>query len=321
MNIGIAGASPMMIAGGGLLLVVLMLMLVSGQGAEKRLRDRIRALREIDVNPSAIAEAALLEQPDAKSLLLRFAAALGYRPDLPAPYAASLKVVIPIALAVAAGVFRLFRPVTSPLPAGVLALMAALGTATLLFKRKNGAYRKLLFRQIPDTMSLMLRAVRAGLPVAEAIRSISRESISPTREEFTRVAAETALGMPVELTLQRLFERTGIQEYAFFSVVIGLHGQTGGNLSETIENLADTVRRRVAMAAKAKALAAEGRLSAMVVGGLPFVVGVLISLTNPGYMAEFIDNPDGRLLVLAFAVLLSLGIFTSHWMTQRSTRD
>ena len=88
--------------------------------------------------------------------------------------------------------------------------------ARFMFKRKSKAYTDQLFKQIPDAMSLMLRAVRAGLPVAEAIRSVGRESMSPTRDEFSRVAGEAALGSPIEVAMRRLADRTTIQEYAFF---------------------------------------------------------------------------------------------------------
>ncbi len=206
--------------------------------------------------------------------LLRAAEWLGYRSDLPPGYAPSLKFVVPVIVAVGLLSFRVAGPLLGFAPAVMIAVVIGLLVARFLFRRKSKAYTVVLFRQIPDAMSLMLRAVRAGLPIAEAIRSVSRESMSPTREEFARVFGEAALGVPVEIALQRLYFRTRLQEYAFFSVVIGLQGQTGGNLSEILENLADMVRRRVAMAGKARALAAEGRMSAAVVGALPFVIGL-----------------------------------------------
>lgn len=297
------------------------LLVFKGDDGEKRLRERLASIKEVKSNNPQLASTALMGENEKATALLKVALLLGYRPDLPPQYAVSLKFTLPIAGAIGMGAGKLLLSVIPIVPALAVGICISAGLLMFQFKRKNRAYRIALFRQIPDTLSLMLRAVRAGLPVAEAIKSISRESMSPTREEFTRVAAETALGMPIEVTLQRLFGRTRIQEYAFFAVVIGLHGQTGGNLSETLENLADTVRRRVAMAGKAKALAAEGRLSAMVVGGLPFVVGFLIFLMNPGYMQEFIENPSGKKLILAFAVLLTMGLFTTNVLVNRSTKD
>lgn len=292
-----------------------------GGAAEKRLRERTLAIKQAYAKRDSAEDTFLLQARDRKKLFSRVADALGYRPDLPPAYRPSVKLVCVIAGALGFLALHLLGPVIGFLPALLVAAGVFAAVATFQFRRKNAAYRTILFKQIPDTMSLMLRAVRAGLPVAEAIRSVSRESLSPTREEFGRVSGEVALGAPVELTLRRLFDRTGVQEFAFFAVVIGLHGQTGGNLAETLENLADTVRRRVAMAAKARALAAEGRLSAMVIGGLPFVVAAMVSVMNPDYLAEFWTTSGGQILVAAFAALMTLGMGVTHLLVQRSTQD
>lgn len=306
--------SVTMVAVGGLLLV-------SGRDSDRRLRERVLATREPIADKSDRDRDVFNDAPEKANVFIRCAELLGYRPDLPAPYTISLKLVAMTALAVASVVVRLLNTLLAIWFSVPLALAAGLFVAMFLFRRKSKAYQAVLFRQIPDGMSLLLRAVRAGLPVAEAIRSVSRESMSPTREEFSRVAGEAALGMPIDVALQRLYRRTKLQEYAFFAVVIGLHGQTGGNLAETLENLADMVRRRVAMAGKARALAAEGRLSAIVVGGLPFLVGILISFVNPDYMGEFLENKHGPMMIAAFAILLTLGMATSHLLIQRSMKD
>ena len=296
-------------------------LLFSGGGSTaRRLNERVQATKELRNQQSAEASALISAQIQ-ESVFIRLAALLGYRADLPAAYAASPKIVGPLALIVGVVVFNFASRIVSPMYSMVGAVLVALLLARYLFQRKSKAYTAILFRQIPDAMSLMLRAVRAGLPVAEAIRNVGRESMSPTQEEFARVAGETAIGMAVETAIRRMAERTQIQEYGFFAVIIGLHGQTGGNLSETLENLADMVRRRVAMAAKSKALSAEGRLSAGVVAALPFVVGLLTLIFTPGYLKEFITNPRGPMLIGVFVALLSTGIFVSHLLIQRSTED
>lgn len=307
-------ASVLLVGAGGLLLL-------SGRDSNRKLQERVLATRELKAAVGSGGQDVFMEEAAKLNPLLRGAAWLGYRPDLPPPYSISLKIVGMVALAVAVVVARLLQALLPAYFSIPIAVSVALLVAGLMFHRKSKAYRAMLFLQIPDAMSMMLRAVRAGLPVAEAIRSVGRESMSPTKEEFNRVAGEAALGMPIETTLHRLYRRTLIQEYAFFAVVIGLHGQTGGNLAETLENLADMVRRRVAMAGKARALAAEGRLSAIVVGALPFVIGLLISFINPDYMNEFVSNPKGPLLIAAFAILLSLGMACSHLLIHRSMQD
>lgn len=306
VSIGMVGCSVFLFTDGG--------------GTKRRLSERALATRDsISQHPSAT-EALSATQP-ASSMVLRVASVLGYQADLPAAFAASPKIVGPVAAIVGTIAFNLASRVVSPIYAILIGVSVALFLARYLFGRKSRAYAVQLFRQIPDSMSLMLRSVRAGLPVAEAVRNVGRESMSPTLEEFARVANEAALGVPIEVAIRRMADRTGLQEYAFFAVIIGLHAQTGGNLSETLENLADIVRRRVAMAAKGKALSAEGRLSAGVIAGLPFVVGVLTFICNPNYLKEFITNPNGSTLIAVFVVLLCTGLFVSHLMIQRSTED
>ena len=307
------GSSAIMVVCAGLLFV--------DTGAGKRsLRDRVMATRDLKSQQSQSVES-LIYSPVEQSPFLKVAVWLGYRSDLPPAYAASPKVVVPVAALIGFVVMNLSSHVIPKSAAIVTGLVVGTVVARFVFKRKSKAYTQHLFKQIPDTMSLMLRAVRAGLPIAEAIRSVGRESMSPTKDEFSRVAGEAALGSPIEVAIRRMADRTQTQEYAFFSVIVGLHAQTGGNLAETLENLADIVRRRVAMAAKGRALSAEGRLSAIVVGALPFVVGLLTFVCNPGYLNEFITNPRGPTLIFVFVALLGTGLFTSHLLIQKSGED
>lgn len=313
-------SSPLVLASGACVLIVSAMLIFTDRGlASRHLRERVMATRELKSH-SGFTES-LIYVPVKQTLLLRVASLLGYQADLPSAYAASPRIVLPLSLLIGFVAFNLGARVVPKLFAITIGVFTALIIARLLFNRKSRVYRAQLFKQIPDTMSLMLRAVRAGLPVAEAIRNVGRESMAPTRDEFARVAGEAALGSPIEIAMRRLADRTGLQEYAFFSVIIGLHGQTGGNLSETLENLADMVRRRVAMAAKGKAMSAEGRLSAAVVGALPFVVGLLTMLTNPGYLDEFVTNPNGPTLIAIFVGLLALGLGSTHFLIKRSTED
>ena len=314
-------STPLLLVGSSSLMVVCAGLLFANPGAANRqMRERLIATRESQTTQSLAAES-LLYTPVKQNALLKLAHWLGYRSDLPPAFAASPKIVVPLAALIGVLAFNLSEHVISQAAALGVALFVSTIAARFMFKRKSKAYTDQLFKQIPDAMSLMLRAVRAGLPVAEAIRSVGRESMSPTRDEFSRVAGEAALGSPIEVAMRRLADRTTIQEYAFFSVIIGLHAQTGGNLAETLENMADIVRRRVAMAAKGRALSAEGRLSAVVVGALPFVVGLLMFVFNPGYLNEFVTNPGGPKLLCVFAGLLSTGLFVTHLMIQKSGQD
>ncbi|MES2713431.1 MAG: type II secretion system F family protein, partial [Pseudomonadota bacterium] len=182
-------------------------------------------------------------------------------------------------------------------------------------------YAELLFQQIPDALSLVVRSVRAGLPVADALRSIGTEMPSPTCDEFGRTMGEVALGVALDQALWSLYARTQVREYSFLAVTLGLHAQTGGNLGETLENLVDMVRRRVALVGKARALSSEARTSSAILAGLPFFTGAIVSVLNPAYMADLFFDPRGKNFLVAFALLLSAGLLVNKWLVQRATRD
>lgn len=200
------------------------------------------------------------------------------------------------------------------LAGSVLVLRAA-------YKWELGRLRDEAFKQIPDAIGLMVRAVRAGLPVTEAIRSVAREMPDPTRAEFQRVIGETGIGTPLEKALWGVFERTGLREYAFLSVVIGLQAQTGGSLAEALENIGDLVRKRVAMAAKARALASQARASAAILCALPPFSGTAVSVLRPGYLDMLFNDPRGLNLLATALGMLALGIFVIRTLIRRSTAE
>jgi tight adherence protein B len=130
-----------------------------------------------------------------------------------------------------------------------------------------------------------------------------------------------AIGRPVEAALIRLHERTGLTEYAFLAVTLGLQSQTGGSLAETLDNLADTVRKRVAMAKRAKALAAEARMQAGMLVVLPFIAAFAMSMIQPFYLAAFTENPTGQRMAMVGLFLMLLGLLTIRWLIRQAGRD
>ena len=209
-----------------------------------------------------------------------------------------------------------------PLPGALVAGFAAvLGSMRYAYVWEVGRHRDIAFKQIPDALGLMVRAVRSGLPVAEAVRSVAREMPEPTRSEFQRIIAETSLGGTLERALWGVHERTALREYAFLSVVIGLQSQTGGGLAESLENIADIVRKRVAMAAKAQALAAQSKASAAVLIGLPPFAGAGVGALNPGYLDILFYDPRG-LNLLAYALgMLLMGTLVIRMMIKKATAE
>jgi tight adherence protein B len=202
----------------------------------------------------------------------------------------------------------------------VAALAGAFFTARGIFLWQHRRYCDALFVQIPDALGLILRAIRAGLPMGEALRSVAHEIASPTREEFARLVGETAIGRSVDSALWRLYERTQLTEYSFLSVTLGLQSQSGGSLAETLENLADMVRKRVAMRGRARALASEARASAVILVALPFICGAANFFIRPQAMRVLWIDPRGFQMLMAGLSLMALGVLVIRSMISRSTR-
>jgi tight adherence protein B len=176
-----------------------------------------------------------------------------------------------------------------------------------------------LFRQLPDTISMVTSAVRSGLPVNEAFRTIARDMPQPTAGQFAIVCSEMALGRPPEEAMEGVYQRTQVAEYGFFAVTLGVQMKSGGGLAETLQTLGDTVRQRVAMAARAKALAAEVIFSSRALALAPFIVGGLVYMVNPRLVDLLYTDPLGRkLLVFAGASVLT-GTLVIRWMIRMDT--
>lgn len=231
----------------------------------------------------------------------------------PAPWWALLIIVIGSTLIASALVTHLV---------GVMAWLAFPVLVVVFSRNVFGFYhrrhQKRLYEQIPDTLSMIIRAIRAGLPVIEALRSVGNDAPLPTAQEFQLLNNDLAVGTPLDDALVSLSLRTGMQEYRFFAVALALQAQTGGNLAETLENLADVVRKRVALRARALALAAEAKMTANVLVALPFVTCIALALVAPDYLMVLFAKPQGRMMLLVAAGLLISGIVAMRTIIHRS---
>jgi tight adherence protein B len=144
---------------------------------------------------------------------------------------------------------------------------------------------------------------------------------SPTCDEFVRVNNEMALGVAAEDALLSMHQRTGVTEYAIFAVTIGVQARSGGRLAETIQNLAETVRERLAIAARARALAGEAKISAYIMGALPVISAGLMSLVQPAELAPLFNDPRGVRMFMIGLITLFLGVVTMRQMIRGATRD
>ena len=171
-------------------------------------------------------------------------------------------------------------------------------------KRVNGFTTK-----FPDAIELLVRGLRSGLPVTETLGIVSSEVPGPVGEEFKLVSERIKIGKSMEDALQDSANRLGTPEFQFFCITLAIQRETGGNLAETLSNLADVLRKRAQMKLKIRAMSSESKASAYIVGALPFIVFGLIYTVNPNYVHKFFV--DERLMIAGGFGLcwMSIGAF------------
>ena len=309
---------------GALLTIALITSLITlaKSGQARRLRERVAAAGAVEVQTTTASLPSIrLRRNESLPLVERLLRFLRYNPDTPQEQ------VIPWWLTLLIGglvglVFWYYGAflvgATLALPAGVVVAIFVVRT---LFAWQHNRYITAIFQQIPDAIGLMVRAIRAGLPIGEAMRSVAAEMPSPLRDEFARMLGDVAIGRPVDQALMRLYKRTELPEFSFLAVVLGLQSQTGGNLAETLENLADIVRKRVALAKRAKALAAEARMQAGILMVLPYLAALAMSQIQPFYIDNFFRNPTGQKLALIGLGFSLFGYIVIKWLIKRAGSD
>lgn len=174
-----------------------------------------------------------------------------------------------------------------------------------LIKRRLAAFTA----RFPDAIELLVRGLRAGLPISETLSVVASEVPGPVGEEFRSVADKMKIGRSMDVALQETADRLGTPEFQFFCITLAIQRETGGNLAETLANLADVLRKRAQMKLKIRAMSSESKASAYIVGSLPFIVFGMIWFINQGYMSGFLT--DQRLMVAGIGGLIwmSIGAF------------
>lgn len=158
----------------------------------------------------------------------------------------------------------------------------------------------------PDAIELMVRGLRSGLPITETLGIVAGEIIGPVGVEFRMVSDKMKIGRTMEAALQETADRLGTPEFQFFVITLAIQRETGGNLAETLSNLADVLRKRAQMKLKIRAMSSESKASAYIVGSLPFMVFGLVWMMNPGYMGKFFT--DERLMVAGLGGMVWMAI-------------
>lgn len=184
------------------------------------------------------------------------------------------------------------------------ALIAVRGVYAFIIAR----FKQRFLAAFPDTLDLIIRAVRAGIPAVQAICTAGVESEEPVRSTFRSMGDALLVGAEVKDVLEQAAERLQLADFSFFAVCLVLQRETGGNLAETLENLASIVRTRRDIRSKTKALTAEGRISSKIISGVPFFIMGFLYLVNRPYVSLLFNTRAGHKMLVLGAVLLTIGL-------------
>jgi tight adherence protein B len=196
----------------------------------------------------------------------------------------------------------------------VLALAAGLAAPrwVLGFLRKRRENKFL--EELPNAVDVIVRGVKAGLPIGDCIRIIASETQEPVKSEFRAIAESAAMGIPLADAAAKLHERMPLPEANFFGIVVAIQQKAGGSLSEALGNLSRVLRDRKKMKAKIQAMSMEAKASAAIIGSLPIAVMLLVYLTSPNYIELLWTHPTGHMMLAASGVWMGIGVMVMRKM-------
>ena len=211
--------------------------------------------------------------------------------------------------------FAIAFMVTGGLLQALMAAFAAGGGLPLwilsyLKKRRE----KKFLDAFPDAVDVIVRGIKAGLPLADSLKVIANDSPEPIKSEFKAIIETQTIGMPLGEACGKLYERMPLPEANFFGIVISIQQKAGGNLSEALGNLSRVLRDRKKMKAKIQAMSMEAKASASIIGCLPIAVGALVWLTSPDYIELLWTADLGRMMMVGCAMWMSVGVFVMKQM-------
>ena len=306
----------LLIGGGGAL--VLAVFAVRGPSASKALKRRIELVKERHgdvISGNAQAQIRKLFAQRASriegyaSTLIPKPALLRKRLEMTGRDISLAKYSM-ICLGIAFAVFALLLLRGAPILLGLMfGLFMGIGGPHFIVGKMIARRVRKFTANFPDAIELMVRGLRSGLPITETLGIVASEVPGPVGVEFRMAGDKMKIGRTMEAALQETADRLGTAEFQFFVITLAIQRETGGNLAETLSNLADVLRKRAQMKLKIRAMSSESKASAWIVGSLPFIVFGLVWFINPHYMAGFFV--DQRLMVagLGGLVWMSIGAF------------
>jgi tight adherence protein B len=200
------------------------------------------------------------------------------------------------------------------LPALAFGFAAGCGAPLWLLKYLKKRREKKFLNSFPDAVDVIVRGIKAGLPLLDSLKIIALEAQEPIKGEFKSIVETQTIGMPIGEACAKLYDRMPLPESNFFGIVISIQQKAGGNLSEALGNLSRVLRDRKKMKAKIQAMSMEAKASASIIGCLPVAVGLLVYLTSPDYISLLWTVDLGRIMIAGCAVWMGIGIFVMKQM-------
>jgi tight adherence protein B len=305
----------LMLAGSAIMIVAMLVLAFAGPSTSKAQSRRLNALRDRHSNSTgAIVEAQMRRIQSARNTKMDNLAAqflpkpalLKKRLDMtgkswtPGQYLGACLIITVVEASLA-----MFKG--APF---LLAFFGAVGSGLMIphiivgmtIKRRVAKFTK----NFPDAIELLVRGLRSGLPITETLGVVASEIPGPVGVEFRQVSDKMKIGRTMDTALQETADRLGTPEFQFFVITLQIQRETGGNLAETLSNLAEVLRKRMQMKLKIKAMSSESKASAYIIGALPFIVFFLIYQINYSYMSQFFT--DSRLIVTGLGGMVWMGI-------------
>lgn len=179
--------------------------------------------------------------------------------------------------------------------------------------KRNARFAKFT-AEFPNAVDVIVRGLKAGLPMPDCLRVIATEAQEPVKGEFLAIVQDQTLGIPVDEAVKRMSERMPLAEAHFFAIVIAIQSRTGGSLSEALGNLSKVLRERKKMKAKIKAMSSEAKSSAGIIGALPFLVAGAVYFASPDYMALLFATVTGKIVLVGCGLWMGIGILVMRKM-------
>lgn len=325
-------SSPMVMALGtmGILALALGLLILAARPALNEWKMVRRAHRHIALRPNVRAKAA--QRQSSAAPILRAADIAGWAAMLEAQFSSNGRLrtrldatglVIPsrrfLLIDLAIGAAILLLALNLGLSVGgafLLAVSLGLGGPWWFLGHLAQRRRSAFANRFPEAIGLIVRGLKAGLPVSDTIVEVGREIVGPVGEEFRGVGDQLRLGQALEAALWLVAKRLALPALNFFVITLSVQRETGGNLAETLENLDEILRSREAMRLKVRAMSSEAIASAAIIGSLPLVMGVLMAFASPGYIDPLFTTALGKLLLGAATASMIAGIIVMRQMVK-----